>query len=186
MRKIELADVLDLETYEELRPRLRAESILEKQLRRVEVGPHLTALFENRRTAMHQLHEVVRVEALTQIDALLEQVALANDLIPAEGELILTIFVERELGLGSIEDHLSLRIGGRTLSADADTPWRAENVNSGVAFVSFSLDGELEPFLTADDVRLRIDHPHYTHEARLPEATLEALRADVTLEESFA
>ena len=82
--------------------------------------------------------------------------------------------------LKDLEQHVTLEIGKSTVAAKFDTGWKDENRISAVQFIKFELSNEDEAaFKTEADVRLKIDHPAYAHEARLSRETLEALRDDL-------
>ena len=94
MRPIQRNEILPIGDYEAIRPRFRARVIEEKKARRVQVGEHLTALFENRDTVLLQIQEMLRTERITAEPAIAHEIATYNDLIPGDGQLSLTVFVE--------------------------------------------------------------------------------------------
>ena len=57
--------LLSPEIYEQSRPAQQARIIALKKRRRVAVGPHMSLLFENRRTLLFQIQEVLRSEGIT-------------------------------------------------------------------------------------------------------------------------
>ncbi len=189
MRKIERSDVLDLVEYEKARPDFQRQAIAAKTVRRVAVGPLITCFFENRLTMQYQLQEMLRVERVVREDAIADELATWNSLIPGADELSLTLMVEitdmskaREKleELKDLEPTVSLRIGARTIPARFEEGQSDENRISAVQYLHFVLGDEgRRAFLAASEPRIVIDHPAYRHEAVLPQATLAALREDL-------
>src|SRR5689334_6801955 len=94
MRPIERSEILGLGPYEQIRDRFRARVIDEKKARRVALGEHLTVVFENRDTVLLQIQEMLRTERITTESAIAHEIETYNELVPAEGELSVTLFVE--------------------------------------------------------------------------------------------
>ena len=94
MRHIERNEILPIGEYEAIRPRFRARVIEEKRPRRVPVGEHMSVVFENRDTVLYQIQEMLRTERITSEPAILHEMETYNDLVPADGELSMTLFVE--------------------------------------------------------------------------------------------
>ncbi len=189
MRKIERSDVLDLVEYEKARPDFQREAVAAKTVRRVAVGPLVTCFFENRLTMQYQLQEMLRVERVVREDAIADELATWNSLIPGADELSLTLMVEitdmskaREKleELKDLEPTVSLHIGARKVPARFEEGWSDENRISAVQYLRFVLGDEgRRAFLAASEPRIVIDHPAYRHEAILPPATLAALHEDL-------
>jgi hypothetical protein len=189
MNRIEESDVLEIAAYEKIRPDFQNKAMAAKAVRRVAVGPLITVFFENRLTMQYQLQEILRVEQVTDEDRVREEMAVWNDLIPAEGELSTTLMIEEtDLAkaketlhrLRDLEQHVTLEIAKRSVAAKFETGWKDENRISAVQFIKFELANEDESaFKSSNDVWLKIDHPAYSHAAKLSKETLEALRADL-------
>ena len=64
MRKLELADVKNLQEYELIRDDFRRLVIDEKAKRRVLLGPKISVVFENRLTMLGQVQEMCRAERI--------------------------------------------------------------------------------------------------------------------------
>ncbi len=188
MRKIEPSDVLDLVAYEKVRPEFQKKAMEAKAVRRVAVGPLVTCFFENRLTMHYQLQEMLRVERIVRDEAIAEETAVWNGLVPGANELSMTLMVEiidmskakeKLQELKDLEPTVSLRIGPAKVSARFEEGHRDENRISAVQYIRFALTPEeVAAFKTTSDVRLVIDHPAYRHEAVLPAATIAALRED--------
>jgi hypothetical protein len=189
MRKIEMGDVLDLVAYEKARPELQKAAIAAKAVRRVAVGPLITCFFENRVTMQYQLQEMIRVERIVRDEAIADEMKVWNDLIPGRNELSMTLMVEivdmarakeKLEELKDLEPTLSLRIANRKVAARFEPGQSDENRISAVQYIHFALAADdAAAFRKESDVKLVIDHAAYRHEARLPAATLAALREDL-------
>src|SRR5688572_24580768 len=117
MRPIDRSEILPIGEYETIRERFRARVIAEKRPRRVRIGEHLSAVFENRDSVMLQIQEMLRTERITSEPGILHEIETYNELLPGKDELSLTLFVEipaKELRdkmlveLAGLEDHVSL------------------------------------------------------------------------------
>ena len=75
MREVTATEILDPTAYAGLREAFREQIIEYKRSRRVELGPKLTFVFENRRTVRWQIQEMVYVERIVDPDALAAEVA---------------------------------------------------------------------------------------------------------------
>jgi hypothetical protein len=194
MRELQLADIVDLDTYERVRPSYRQQIIRHKQTRRVGVGPRVSVLFEDRETLRYQIQEMTRVERTSDLEKVQIELDVYNDLIPGRNELSATLFIEipelsqirSELDrLIGIDEHVALVIdaGGREATRAAarfDERQMEEDRISAVHYLRFSLTEEqAERFGAGARVSLQISHPHYQHEAELGPATRESLLRDL-------
>lgn len=192
MSKIARADVLDLTAYEQARPDFRAKAMAAKDARRLGIGDLITVFFENRTTMHYQLQEMLRTERVVREEAIVEELAVWNELVPEPDELSLTLMIEETdrskvketlHELSGLEGHVALRIGEREVRARFEPGRSDENVIAAVQYLKLALTpGEREAVLREDDVRLAIDHPRYRAETRLPRTTLAAVREDLTAE----
>ncbi len=94
MQRVERSEILRLGDYEAIRPQFRARVIAEKKLRRVQLGPDMTAVFENKDTVLLQIQEMLRTERITREGAILHEIETYNELIPGENELSATVMIE--------------------------------------------------------------------------------------------
>jgi Protein of unknown function (DUF3501) len=92
--RIELKDVLNFFEYEKVRERMRGRVIDLKRVRRVQVGRHLSFVFENRDTVLFQIQEMCRVERITDDAKIRDELDVYNALLPRPGELSATLFIE--------------------------------------------------------------------------------------------
>ena len=94
MQPIDESEILSLGEYEKIRDRFRGRVIEEKRARRVILGDHFSALFENHDTALLQVQEMLRTERITKEPAILHEIETYNQLVPKKDELSLTAMVE--------------------------------------------------------------------------------------------
>jgi hypothetical protein len=94
MPEIELKHILNLAEYEKVREAKRDAIIALKRNRRIEVGPNLSLVFENRDTVLFQIHEMVRTERLVDDRKIQDEIDAYRNLLPSPGELSATLFIE--------------------------------------------------------------------------------------------
>jgi RimJ/RimL family protein N-acetyltransferase len=185
MKPVALDELVDRESYERLRPAYRERIIALKQRRRVAVGDRVSIVFENRETLRFQVLEMARVERIDDPVALQHELDVYNELVPGEGELSATLFVEipdlarirAELDrLVGVDEHVLLEAGGRAVRASFDPRQREEDRISAVQYIRFRVDADA---VARGPVRLRIDHPHYHAVADLAPETRASLLADL-------
>ena len=95
-RPVERSEIVDYQTYEELRPDIRAAVMKEKEHRRIHVGPHLTFLFETHATMRYQVQEMMRAEQIVKEAEILHEIETYNEVLGGPGELGCTLLVELE------------------------------------------------------------------------------------------
>jgi hypothetical protein len=190
VRPLELTDILGPARYAAARDDLRRRVIELKRLRRVAVGPTVTLLFENRETMRVQIEEMCRAESLTQPDKIQEEIDVYNKILPGEGELAATLFVEmtteaqlqRTLPkLVGLHEHVWLVAGGSRIKATFDPEQFAVDKLAAVQYLKFPLDDEARHALTTagSAVAVAIDHPSYRHQATLDEQQRAELSRDL-------
>jgi hypothetical protein len=186
---IKPADLLSLEEYKKRHLDIRREIIAIRDLRRVEAGPHVSFTFENRRTVIYQIQEMIRVEHLTDPAKIRDEIEAYKDLLPRPDELSATMFIEisdaaqREKALselGGIEKKISLTLDGKPAPARDKRPidprFERPGRASAVYYLGFPLAKSLEGL---ENARLEITHPRYGHTAALRPETLAALAQDL-------
>jgi len=193
IRPVTLDDVVGLERYEVVRDDVRRRIIELKRARRLSVGPEVTFVFENHHTVYFQIQEMLRAERITDLDAVREELAVYNALLPQPGELSATMLIEitqregiaeRLLSFLGIDEAVSLHIGTAHRVAAAFEPGRSkEDKLSAVQYLRFALAGAArrEFRAPATAARLVIDLPGYRYEAavegRVRASLCEDLRA---------
>lgn len=197
MQPVTIAEVLDNRRYEQARAEFRTKVLAEKAKRRVAVGPAFTFLFENHLTVLYQVQEMLRIEGITDAKAIQHEVDTYNELVPPKGGLSASLLIEyedpetrsRELPrLLGIESHVWLKVGGLPpLRATFDARQIGEDRVSSVQYTTFALPDahrRLWPGFAAGagvdgQIKLLVDHPHYTWEAALSRETAQALGEDL-------
>jgi hypothetical protein len=190
MNPLRSEDLVELEAYARIRPDYRRAVIEHKRLRRMPVGQSVTLLFEDRETLRFQVLEMLHVERIRDPQKVAEELAVYNELIPGEGELSATLFVEitepsrirAELDrLVGIDEHVSLELGddGRMVPASFDPKQLEEDRISAVQYIRFQLDrSDAERFADMDfPAWIRIDHPNYARREPIPAALRASLIA---------
>jgi uncharacterized protein DUF3501 len=191
MEPIRLEDILGRERYGAERNAVRRRIIEHKRARRVAVGDRLTFLFEDRATVWYQTQEMLWVEHIVDLDAVREELAVYNQLLPGRAELSTTLLVEiteegrirEELArLIGIDEHVTLEIDGVPAIAGMFEPGRqTEERLSAVQYVRFPLSEEAVRRVGAGaSMALAVAHPSYRERTVLSETVRAVLAADLT------
>ena len=191
MPKIARESLLTLEAYARERSRMRADVISHKLNRRVQLGGHVTFIFEDEKTIRYQVQEMLRAERAFEGQAIREELDAYNPLIPDGSNFKATMMIEypdpleraRELArLIGIEDRVSLSVGGEVICAMADEDLDRENdvKTSAVHFLRFELSvSAVNAVKSGAALLLAIDHPNYAFEALLPDHVRASLCMDL-------
>ena len=191
MRPIERNEILPIGEYEAIRPHFRARIIEEKRPRRVKVGEHLSAVFENRDSVLLQIQEMLRTERITSEPAIAYEIETYNDLIPGEAELSLTLFVEipeRELRdrmlveLAGFEETIGLEVDGALFPVRGKRPdGYVEGRTTAIHYLKVRLSPEAIASIKAGKAKAEIvvEHPRHTVRAELGRATVAKLAEDL-------
>ena len=192
MEKLKPEDLLSLEAYHKQRAEFRARVLAHKRLRQVAVGPNLTLYFEDRLTMQYQVQEMLRVERIFESDAIAEELASYNPLIPDGTNLKATMMLEypdvaeRRAALeklAGVEHGIYVEVAdlGRVLAhADEDLPRSNEAKTAAVHFLRFELDGAMRAQLkTGAQFRIGVEHPGYPHEVVASADVARTLAADL-------
>jgi uncharacterized protein DUF3501 len=191
VRKLTHADIKDLREYERERDAFRAEIIAMKKRRRIALGDIMTIVFENAATMRFQIQEMARAERMLRDEQIAHELETYNDLIPEDGELSCTLFIEIDdegalrawlPRLTKIEDHVLFVVGedvvhGREQDAERLT---RDDITSTVHYLKFSFTPEQQRAFAEPGVRVRIvvDHPEYQADVTLDAAQREELVGD--------
>ena len=74
--------LMTLEAYAKARPALRAEIIQHKKIRSMQLGNHVTLLFEDEMTVRYQVQEMLRIEKIFEEDGIQSELDAYTPLIP--------------------------------------------------------------------------------------------------------
>ena len=151
MKPLTRDDLLKLEDYASRRDQMRSEVIEHKRQRKVQLGDHLTLLFEDRLTIQYQIQEMLRVERIFEAAGIEEELNAYNPLIPDGRNWKATCLIEypevderkRQLALlKGIEDLIWVRVHGHEAVfaiADEDLERSNDEKTSAVHFLRFEL-----------------------------------------------
>jgi uncharacterized protein DUF3501 len=192
VEKLKPHDLLSLEEYHKRRAAFRAEVLAHKRSRQGTVGPNVTLYFEDRLTMQYQVQEMLRVERIFESEAIAEELAAYNPLIPDGGNLKATMMleypdiVERREALARLAGieravYVDVAAMGRVFAhADEDLPRSNEEKTSAVHFLRFELEPTMRAALKSGaPLVLGVDHPAYRHETAASDALRAALSADL-------
>jgi Protein of unknown function (DUF3501) len=187
------ADILDLRAYERVREDYRARVVARKRNRRVALGPIVTLVFECFDTVRFQVQEMARVEKIITDEAIQAELDVYNRLLPAEGELSATLFIEltsegelREWlpRLVGIERAVGFSMDGQVVPSVPEAEHAAaltrETVTPAVHYLRFGFSGaEVESFRGAEEVAVVSMHPAYDARTPLTSQVREELLGDL-------
>jgi hypothetical protein len=181
MRKLTNADIKDLREYERERDAFVAEIISLKKKRRIALGDLMTIVFENATTMRFQIQEMARAERMLRDEQISHEIETYNELVPDDGELSATLFIEitdadalREWlpKLTRIQNHIAIEVAGEVVPAveiDLERLTREEEITSTVHYLRFSFsDAQLAAF-RAGPVVLAVEHSAYQARVELTE-----------------
>ncbi len=188
-----LDDVLDLRAYERVREDYRARVIARKRNRRVALGPIMTLVFECLDTVRFQVQEMARVEKIITDEAIQVELDIYNRLLPCEGELSATLFIELTSDsalrgwlprLVGIERHVAFAVGGELVAGVAEAEHAAaltrETLTPAVHYLRFPFTAaQVEAFRGAAEVALVATHPEYEARTELAPSVREELLGDL-------
>ena len=187
------SDLFSLERYARERGEFRRKVLEHKRSRHLAIGPHVSWLFEDRLTIQYQVQEMLRAERIFEPEAIADELAAYNPLIPDGRNWKVTLLIEypdaqerrvRLAQLKGIESHCWMRVGALAAIAgiaDEDLERENDDKTSAVHFLRFELDAAMIAALRGGaPLAAGIEHPQYRHAVSpLPEATRAALLADL-------
>jgi hypothetical protein len=191
MQPIQRSEILPLGEYEMIRGRFRARVIEEKRPRRVKLGDHISATFENRDSVLLQIQEMLRTERITSEGAVMHEIETYNELVPGPGQLSVTLFVEipdKDLrdrmlvDLAGLEESIFLEVDGERFPVSGKREeGYIEGRTTAVHYLKVRLSAEAVNELRAKRAKaaLVVAHPRYEARADFGKATLAALAEDL-------
>lgn len=186
--------LMSLETYSRARPELRREIIEHKKNRTVQLGNHVSLLFEDEKTLRYQIQEMLRIEKIFEEDGIQSELDAYNPLCPEGSNFKATMLIEygnvaeRKVALArliGIEDRLFIQVEGQPrvyAIADEDLDRETDEKTSAVHFVRFELTADMKKALNSGaQMMVGCDHKNYpVHLEELPQEQLAALLLDLT------
>lgn len=196
MRPLTLDDLLPASEFLIRRPALEQKVIAAKEARRLELGPHMALVFENHLTIQWQVQEMCRVERITRPEAIQDELAAYNPLLPGPSELSGTLLVayndpreraEKLRALSGLSRHMLLHIEGEApapLCFDGGREEAETGKISSVQYVRIPLtDTQRRAFLDLSrGASVVVDHPAYSAQTSLRATVRGALVEDLLAE----
>ena len=191
MKRVERSDLLGLGPYEQIRDRFRQRIIALKATRRLQLGEHMSLVFENHDTVLSQIQEMLRTERISDERAIAHELDTYNELIPVEGELSATLFIEYDdpeprrrmlERFASLRQQIRLRIGDTKGTARFATHFGEEMDRlPAVNYLMFPIGVDAAATLRNRSLpaQLEISHPDYPLAIDLPLALREELARDL-------
>jgi hypothetical protein len=129
-------------------------------------------VFENAATMRFQIQEMARAERMLRDEQIAYELDTYNELIPGDGELSATLFVEIDdeqalrywlPRLVGIQDHVHISVGGRVVSGRSDDVERLtrDDTTTTVHYLKFAFTSGEQRAFRDGPVRILIDHPEY-------------------------
>jgi Protein of unknown function (DUF3501) len=192
MQKLAVTQLLSLEQYARERPTARLGMMEHRRERQLHIGAHCSWSFEDRRTVQYQVQEMLRSERIFEPDAIAEELATYNPLIPDGSNLKATLMIEyadpeqraRQLvELRGFERHCWMRVAGHEpvyAIADEDLVRENDTKTAAVHFLRFEFTAPMIDAVRAGAaLAAGTDHPKYHYSVDpLPEALRRELLAD--------
>jgi len=184
--------LLSLEAYARERNAFRARVMEHKKRRTVQLGDHLTLLFEDELTIRYQVQEMLRIERIFEEAGIQGELDAYNPLVPDGTNWKATMLIEypdveerkRMLErLKGIEREVWVQVQGCSgvhAIADEDLERETEEKTSSVHFLRFELTPEMcQALRKGAAVSVGVDHPEYRARIELPSEVRAALAADL-------
>jgi len=166
--------LMSLETYARERTAFRAKVMAHKKNRQVQLGDHVTLIFEDEMTIRYQVQEMLRVERIFEETGIDDELAAYNPLVPDGSNWKATMMIEYPdveqrkhmlATLKGIEKQVWVRVAGgeRVYAiADEDLERETEEKTSAVHFLRFELtDAVKQALATGATLAVGVDHPQY-------------------------
>ena len=194
MPQITRDSLMTLEGYAKVRPEMRAEVMAHKKNRMVELGDHVTLIFEDEKTMRYQIQEMLRAERTFEEAGIQDELNAYNPLVPDGTNWKATMMIqysdpdERKVALArlkGIEERVWVQVADRPkvfAIADEDMERENEEKTSAVHFLRFELDAtSIAAAKSGAAIRMGVDHEAYKVESMtLAENTRAALVVDLS------
>jgi hypothetical protein len=185
-------DLMSLETYARERDGLRAEILVHRRDRTVQVGPNARVIFEDERTVRYQIHEMLRIERISGEEGIQAEIDVYAPLIPDGSNLKATFMIEfpdegerhaRLAQLIGVENRVWVQVEGSSRIfgiADEDIDRADADKTSAVHFLRFELEKPMVRDLKQGNrLSIGIDHPAYGAGLVLRESVRRSLLNDL-------
>ena len=192
MTTIDRSRLLSLEAYSKIRKSSKPEAIVHRRLRSVPLGEHMTLQFEDERTILRQIHEMLHIEKIFDEAGIQGEIEAYAPLLPDGSNWKATMLIEypdeherrRELArLIGVEDRMFVEVEGHArVYAIADEDLERENgeKTSAVHFERFEFSALQKQAVRAGAaVKLGCDHTNYPAHVQIGAETLAGLAGDL-------
>jgi hypothetical protein len=192
MSLITRRDILGPSRYAPIRDEYRKRIIQLKKPRRVVLGDRVSLVFENRDTLSFQIEEMLRAEQITDEAGIAQEIEIYNGMMPDEGSLTATLFLEIPRDEGhdvraelarfiGIDEHVLLHIGAHVCRAEFEPGRQEDDRISAVQYTRFQVPAEARAELArpGTPVAIEISHPNYQVRVELDEASRDSLARDL-------
>jgi hypothetical protein len=166
--------LMSLESYAKVRPAMRTEIMAHKKNRMVELGDHVTLIFEDEKTMRYQIQEMLRAERTFEESGIQDELDAYNPLVPDGTNWKATMMIQysdpdqRKVALEKlkgIEDRVWVQVAEQPkvfAIADEDLERENEDKTSAVHFLRFELDAtSIAAAKAGSPIRMGIDLDAY-------------------------
>ncbi|HEX7954807.1 MAG TPA: DUF3501 family protein [Burkholderiales bacterium] len=174
MGTITAGSLMSLEQYAKARKEFRARVLAHKKERTVQLGEHVTLVFEDELTMRYQIQEMLRVERIFEEEGIRDELDAYNPLVPDGSNWKATMLIEypdleeRRAALAKligIEDRVWVGVEGEPrvfAIADEDLDRENDEKTSAVHFLRFELTAAMKQALKGGAaLALGVDHANY-------------------------
>ena len=175
MGMITAESLMSLEQYAKARKEFRERVLAHKKNRTVQLGEHVTLVFEDELTMRYQIQEMLRVERIFEEEGIRDELDSYNPLVPDGSNWKATMLIEypdieeRRVALAKligVEDRVWVKVEGQPriyAIADEDLDRENDDKTSAVHFLRFELPGPVKQALKdGAGLSLGVDHPNYS------------------------
>jgi hypothetical protein len=193
MGTITAASLMSLEQYAKARKEFRERVLAHKKARTVQLGDHVTLVFEDELSMRYQIQEMLRVERIFEEEGIRDEIDAYNPMVPDGSNWKATMLIEypdaeeRRLALGrliGIEDRVWVKVAGQPrvyAIADEDLDRENDDKTSAVHFLRFELSAPMKQSLKGGAaLTMGVDHPNYSATLeKTPSGTAQSLLKDL-------
>src|SRR5215813_13871052 len=180
--------LMTLEAYAKVRDEFRTNVMAHKKNRSVQLGGHVTLMFEDEMTMRYQIQEMLRAERIFEEAGINDELDAYNPLIPDGSNWKATMLIqypdvaERQRALAmlkGVEDRVWVQVEGHPRAyaiADEDLERENDEKTASVHFLRFELDPAMRKALAAGaTLHMGVDHPRYEAATEVARAARESL-----------
>tara|TARA_S200000501_G_scaffold54907_1_gene44963 strand:+ start:21665 stop:22243 length:579 start_codon:yes stop_codon:yes gene_type:complete len=191
MKLLSPKSLINIFEYEKVRDDFRKEIILYKKSRRLSLGPNITVTFENERTLLFQIQEIMRAERIVKDEKIKEEIEIYNGLMPPKNGVSATLFIEitdekriktvlnQFIGLTDNKT-IFFDINGKKTYAKFEEGREEEDKISSVHYLRFLFsDDDKKSFNENGKIKLGISYKDYKYTEMLSDEMLTSLIEDI-------